>query len=83
MNNWSTLFPAQRSGGDLFPEVSSLAGAGDVQNSRGGCPQENSPSQGAQHGWGGVTPWLGVGRHTAVRYYIALAFTSSQKYGTV
>lgn len=32
---------------------------------------------------GGATPWLGVGRHTAVRYYIALALTSSQKYGTV
>lgn len=62
MNNWSTLFPAQRSGGDLFPEkVSSLAGAGDVQNSRGGCPQENSPSQGAQHGWGWGDPMAGGG----------------------
>lgn len=62
-NNWNTHFPAQRSSGDLFPEkVSSLAGAGDVQNSpKEGVPRETVQARVHNMAGGGGTPWLGWG----------------------
>lgn len=71
--------------GDLFPEkVSSLAGAGDVQNSpKEGAPRETARPRVYNMAGGEGTPCLGVGRHAVVRCYVALALTSFQKYGAV